>query len=80
MVYSSTNNLFTTIGLVAATIFFLIAFSISANPDRYGDSNKGFLENGGLYYIMSAVLFVISYIIYLISRRSTSRISTNKKV
>jgi len=35
MVYSSTNNLFTTIGLVAATIFFLIAFSISANPDRY---------------------------------------------
>jgi hypothetical protein len=76
-VYSSTNNLFVTITIVGAVIFFGIGLFISTTPESYG-GNKGFMESGGLYYIISGVLFLISFIIIFFSKRSTPRINTSR--
>ena len=77
-IYSSTNNLFLTITIVASIIFLAIAVYNSTTPNFYGYSNKGFMESGGLYYIISGVLFLISFIINLLSKRSTPRINTSR--
>lgn len=62
-IYSSTNNLFLTLILVASIIFLMIGIHI-----------------GGIYYIISGVLLIISFIIYLLSNRSTNRINTSRKI
>jgi len=78
-IYSSTNNLFVTITLVAAIIFFGIALYETTPEKKDEDKNKGFLETGGLYYIISAVLFIVSFIINLISKRNQpTTIKTNQ--
>lgn len=82
-IYSSTNNLFVTITLVAAIIFFGIALNETTREKKNEDKNKGFLETGGLYYIISAVLFIVSFIINLISKRNqptTIKTNISKKI
>ena len=88
-IYSSTNNLFLTITLVASIIFFIIALNNSSNTYPYYNrlphekKNEGFLQNGGLYYIISGVFLIISFIINLLSKRNTTsknQINTSKKI
>ena len=79
IIYSTTNNLFVTITIMAAIIFFSIAVIATRNLNK-DDKNKGFLENGGIYYIISGVLFIISFIIYLLTKRyTTSKIQINNR-
>ena len=80
-IYSSTNNLFLTLILVASIIFLMIGIHISTSRNYYDAyRNKGFIESGGIYYIISGVLLIISFIIYLLSNRSTNRINTSRKI
>ena len=73
-IYSSTNNLFVTITMVAAIIFFLFAINETNRPKNYEDANKGFLENGGLYFIISGSLFIVSFIINLFTKKNQTNI------
>ena len=78
-IYSSTNNLFLTLILVASIIFLMIGIHNSINTNYYdGYSYKGFMDSGGIYYTISGVLLIISFIIYLLSNRSTNRINTSR--
>lgn len=73
-IYSSTNNLFVTITMVAAIIFFIYAIDQANRTKKYEDTNKGFLENGGLYFIISGSLFIVSFIINLFTKKNQTNI------
>ena len=70
--YSSTSNLFITITFIASIIFFMLSLvSDFSSNDISENPNNGLSR---LYFIISGILFIVSFIINLFTKRNQTNI------